>query len=631
MNFTSKILIALTIIGNTLSAQNAVKWIPSDAFVATGLKIDRLKADLKLSKTTEREFYKAFTNKITESSRKHEEKLILSLLETPEKYNVNALDGAAGFVANKDSLYLGGCFFGLTNSEKIEQLVDSLSGTTRKTSDKAITKELSYFITEDIFVAWNSTKVLIGGGKIMRKNQFSFYSEKSSIDKEVQRKEYFEQTKVYLHEIFANKSSLPNTANYKAFSGVKKDLWFFTDYSKFMGIYSEVINSSFGIYRSRSETMMMNSLQTIYNDMIYVAGLNFNESNLVIDFEVQQGEKLKELTTKIYDRKLNKKFFKYLPSSTVGFVSIAINVEETINGMFELYKPLFAGVPRFGQKAKTVIELIQLALDEEGIGSILQGDMIFAVHDIPVADKEVKEYVMDANYNYTDTTFIKRKMDPKFVVMATIGKEESFDILLRGLMAIEGAEVDNNKYKIRAPRSVKRTFGELTLLVHDGIAFFTNDDKLIDDVILKGGYPKNQQIEKRLQKMAKKSPTTIVFDPSKIINGMEETLSLDSAELILLNSVKNLDASVEITTSGLKKKIATSQIVVKNANSNTSIGHALNIMDAFYQVEQINRAKWNHSSAETATEAVESVEEEATEVDAPAEEATEEPILIEGK
>lgn len=622
MKFTSKLILALTFIGTSLSAQNAAKWVPENAFMATGIKLDRLNTDLTLNKATQREFYKYYTNKITKSTRKNEEKLILSLLETPEKYDINVLDGASGFLSSKDSLFLGGAFFGLTSTKKIELLVDSLSQKFNDLTSSVRTEKLSYFISEDIFVAWNAKKVLIGGGKVFRKNRYGYYGDSGKSNREVQEKEYLEKVAVYLDEIFAEKSSIVNNTNFKAHSVVKKDLWFYTDYSSLISTYMEFMSSMGGFYSNQMQMSMINSIKSLYGNVIYAVGVNFNQSDLIIDLEMQQGEKLRELASKIYDRKLNKKFFKYLPSTTVGFVSVAVNIEESINGMFELYKPMMQSIPRFGQKATTVIELVQLALDEEGLGSILQGDMLFAVHNLPVLDKEVKEYVMDEDYNYKDTTFIKRKMDPKFVLMATIGKEESFDIILKGIMALEAAEVDGKQYKLRTPRKLRREFGNFSLIVHDDIAFFTNDDSLINHVILKGGLPKNLQIDKRLQKLARKSPSALVFDPQSIYTGLEETVKLDSAELILFNAAKKMNSSVEITTSKMNKKMVTSKVWVKNANSTTSIGQALDLLDAFHSVEEINRAKWRsyeteatvEGSADVAapTEAItEDVEEEA--------------------
>lgn len=604
MKLTSKILIALTVFGTSiLTAQNAAKWVPENAFVVAGLKLDRIKADLLISKTSEREFYQTFIDKFTRKSRRKEETMLVDILENPQSISANILQGAAGFVAQKDSLTIGGCFFGITSTEKISHLVDSVTQKIKSPIKAVRSDNFNYVISKNLIFAWNKNKFFIGNGMISHTNNYNnvwIGETDNKAERELQAQDYLEKAALYIDETFQGSTSITKTANFKAHSVTKKDAWIWADYSAMMNTYFQVMSRS-GFGMRTSQLSMMNSLRSIYDNLVYAVGFNFNASNIVLDVEMQQGEKLRELTSKIYDRKLNKKFFKYLPKNTVGFMSIAINVEESINGMFELYKPFFETVPMYGQKAKTAIELIQLALDENGLGSILQGDMLFACHDASVVDKEVRDYVMDENYEYKDTMIIKRKMDPKFVLMATIGKEESFDIVLRGLLAVDAAEFNENQYNLKTPRYLRREIGDLTLVVHDGIAFFTNDIILVNKVILQGGYPKNQQMEKRIQKMARKSPSTVVFYPEMILKGMEETFKLDSAELLVLNSVKDMGSTVEITNSGLKKKMAKSKIVIKNTQGQTALGHVLDIMDAYDASRKIRRARWE-SSAETEVE-----------------------------
>lgn len=632
MQKVQKLFLALSVLISGVSqAQNAVDWLPSNVFGASGINLVNLKKDLQTSELTKREFYKEFADNFTSGYRGSKNEVILSLLETPETFNIDITKGLAGFVSMTEQIYFGGCFMGISDPEKIKNYVDSFAAEFTDTSVVLYSNSLNYFVSEDITIAWNNEKVLVGGGistsefghtdKIIAESleQMSWEEQRK-----VQKESYLKGVQLYLDELFLQKNftGLSATSKFKKNKTTQKDMWAWVDYGPIMHKYSSLMNTMM-YYEGASPAI--DAVTDLYQGTNYSLGFNFNESDLVIDAVMNQGDRIHEITKNIYKRKLNKKFFNFLPASTVGYFTVAADLEETINASFELYKPMFSANPFLGERIRTGIELIQLALDEEAIGNIIKGDILLAVHELEVGPKKVISYEMDEEYNYVETVSYKEELNAKFVVMATVGNEKNFNLILQAISAFGGLQKTETNYQVSYDRSLMRTFGDMYVSMHDGIAFFSNDSALIHQTIPNGGFPKNNRIDKKLQSKARKSVQSIVFNPQKLYEGLEKYEHLDSSEIEMFNHLKSTESTFSAYTSKPKGQSISTQITIHNNDSATTLGHVFNLISAYGDYEKARRARWSSAPAigdAAAYDDYEVYEEEVPTYEA-AEEATE--------
>lgn len=633
MQKIQKLFIALSVLISGVSqAQNAVDWLPSDVFGASALNLVNLKKDLQTSEFAEREFYKEFVDNFTSGYRGTKNQMIVSLLENPDTFNIDITKGLAGFVSMTEEIYFGGCFLGITNPEKIKNFVDSFAAEFNDTSVVFYSNQLNYFVSSSVTIAWNNEKVLIGGGISTSEFNHSreMYIGEDQLTWQEKRKlkteSYLKGAQLYLDQLFLQKDfkGLSSTSKFKKNKITQKDIWAWMDYGPIMQRYSSMMNTMM-YYDAQPPATSTSTITELYKGTNYSFGFNFNESDLVIDAVMNQGDRIHDITKKVYKRKLNKKFFNYLPASTVGYVAIAANMEEAITASMELYKPMFAANPFLGERIRTGIELVQLALDEEAIGNIIKGDIILAVHELEVGPKKVIKFEMDEEYNYVETVTYEEELNAKFVIMATVGNEDNFNLILQAIGAFGGLQKTETNYKVAHDRFLMRTFGDMYVSLHDGIAFFSNDSSLIHETIPNGGYAKNNRIDKKLQSLTRKSIQTIVFDPAKLYEGLEKSGDLDSSEIVMFNHLKNTQTSLTAFTSKPKGQSISAQITINNSDSATTLGHVLNLITAYGDYEKARRARWSLQPAIGVAEAYDDYEvyEEEVPTYEAAEEATE--------
>ena len=635
------ILFLLTI---SIKAQEAIKWIPKESMFTMGMNLEKLKADLVGAQTTKREFYTSALSNFTHDEDSIQRKVLLRMIESPDSFGIKTSSGLGAFYQFKNNFMFGGCFLALADGNSIKNLVNEIQKTFTDTSVYYTSPIVNYFLSSSISIAWNNEKVFIGSGRVILKNENNWleYDEEAyagtlvdsaaaypeaadpevhynktvldsvavrseedyveTIDyneddylKKIKEKQKLEtdstltELQTTIENLFSNSFlSIETENNFLVYKKTRQhDVWFWADYAKLMENTSNLFTTAHW-----PGATLFDGIRSLYGDITCAFGFNLGQSDLNIILEMKQNGQLKELNKKIYDRKLNKDFFNYLPKQTIGFFSVAINIEEALNSIVDLYSPMLKNYPVYGENAATSLELIQLVLDEKALGNIIKGDVLCAFHTVDVIEKESIELIMDEEYNYTEKAIRKKDLTPKFVLMATVGDEKSFDLVMRGIQMTNIIYRTDGMYKVKMYESTKKDIGELYIMVHNGIAFFSNDSVLINDIIPNGGYKKSNQIEKRLQKLALQSATSLYFNPNLLIDAFEKSETLDSNQTVLLQAFKKAYTSIEIASNKPKKTKWKATISIKNAPDQTAIAHMLDLFEAYNLYNTLKRARW---------------------------------------
>jgi len=234
---------------------------------------------------------------------------------------INFLKGATYFVI-PTSVSKGVAVFGLAfdikDHETIEDGIEDLIDETglEYELDKMRDNDFGFAFIEEIgCIAWdNETAVYLIGDRFR-------YTE--SIMNE------FEDIVEDLYESKNGDSNILNNASFSNFYKNKGDLGLWTSADAFLdlGPVQEIWEKAF------EEAGTGVSLDDVTKDSYYIANLNFNKGEVVLNFEVEASDYMKETTKNLYNGGVDKEMLKIFPGNSLLLGSASINASEMLNSI----------------------------------------------------------------------------------------------------------------------------------------------------------------------------------------------------------------------------------------------------------------------------------------------------------
>lgn len=176
---------------------------------------------------------------------------------------------------------------------------------------------------------------------------------------------------------------------------------------------------------------------------------------------------------KIMNRKLNKKFLKYVNSDkAIGFMGYSIDTKAYLEEFPKLMKQTYGAF--LGRNMEEEIELgtdlFSLLLDEEAVSKVIKGDALFVINGLNTKDVTYTTYDYDDDYNQKEVTKTKKETLPDFLFMFSSEDNRLMNKLIKYGMNKRYVTVNNNIYKIEEKKSPV----DIYFMIKDGIVFFGN-------------------------------------------------------------------------------------------------------------------------------------------------------------
>lgn len=163
------------------------------------------------------------------------------------------------------------------------------------------------------------------------------------------------------------------------------------------------------------------------------ADLFLNETNIQIKSEMTYGGDLADAFSKIYSKKIDKQFTKYLSNSDLGFASFAYDTEEMLNAYPDIVKNMMLRYDTaYADEYSLFADLFSLIIDEENIANAITGDALFILNEVSNKEVEYYSYDYDENYNYERKLKTKVELLPDFSFL--MGSNE--DVLIQKLFRL---------------------------------------------------------------------------------------------------------------------------------------------------------------------------------------------------
>ena len=236
--------------------------------------------------------------------------------------------------------------------------------------------------------------------------------------------------------------------------------------------------------------LWVSSLQDVYNSISpelgaygksgLMKGYGSLSAKLFMDdksFRISTGLELAEdqadAYKKIMNRKLNKKFLKYVNSDkAIGFMGYSIDTKAYLEEFPKLMKQTYGAF--LGRNMEEEIELgtdlFSLLLDEEAVSEVVKGDALFVINGLNTKDVTYTSYEYDDDYNQKEVTKTKKETLPDFLFMFSSEDNRLMNKLIKYGMNKRYVTVNNNIYKIEEKKSPI----DIYFMIKDGIVFIGN-------------------------------------------------------------------------------------------------------------------------------------------------------------
>lgn len=189
---------------------------------------------------------------------------------------------------------------------------------------------------------------------------------------------------------------------------------------------------------------------------------------------------LAEMSKRLYARKPNGKFRKYLTDKTLGFFNVNINSEAYLRDMPAYMAKYYGGL--LGPQQDLVewgLMALEVALDEKAIAQVMPGDHLFVVNGLRKFRKEYIDYSYDDDYNATEVKKTKDETLPVFIWMFTSKDQRLFR---KGLDLAVAKTLGKMQDGIYAFSSKKGMDFPMYVLLKEDLVMVSNDSLALHDI-----------------------------------------------------------------------------------------------------------------------------------------------------
>jgi len=251
------------------------------------------------------------------------------------------------------------------------------------------------------------------------------------------------------------------------------------------------------------------SLKSGYRDMFF--DLAQQQNKITLKASVTLGKDLINLTKKLYARKPNPKFAKYLTTETLGYFNVNINTEAYLKEM-----PAFFGknLKKYFGKENELFELLtlglEIALDEKAIAKIMPGDNLVVVNGITNLKVDYVDYEYDDNYEAKEVKKTKEEKMPSFIWMFTSEDQRIIRKTADVAVSKNEAILADGIYKIKQGNG--KDF-PVYLMFKEDLVMISNDSLALNKILHQD---RPAKVNKSFVKLMKGSKFSAAFQTGKI-------------------------------------------------------------------------------------------------------------------
>lgn len=235
------------------------------------------------------------------------------------------------------------------------------------------------------------------------------------------------------------------------------------------------------------------------NSNLSTAHLYFDKEEMRIETESFMDPKMYEIVENFSKAKLNKDFFKFLPSGKpLAYYSFSFDSKIMLDQLPDIMKASYGDIlsREAGMDVSDIFDLFSVMLDEEAISKVFKGDALLILNSIRPIEIEYTTYDWDENFESVERKETRLETLPEFLFMTSTEDPESINKLLKLGGASGDMEFKNGYYHVKGGQYNPM---QLFMCVKGGIAFLCNSQEQINFIMNGGG--KNSLSKDHMKRM----------------------------------------------------------------------------------------------------------------------------------
>ena len=289
--------------------------------------------------------------------------------------------------------------------------------------------------------------------------------------------------------------------------------------------------------------------------------LYFEKDAARLTYNMEVNDRWKKAIKKMYRSKIDQSFFNYFnENEIIGYTSIAMNTEAVLDEYPNLISDIYGGMlPDFKDEMEVSSELFSILLDEEAIGDLVSGNMLFILNDLGEKEVTYTTYEYDDDYNETKVEKTKKELSPEFTFMVGSENEKLLFKLIKLGVKHKALEQNANYYKMNLPN---KTPFDLYAVIKDEIVFITSSEKQIANIVSANPV----SVLGNHKKMIRKNAAVMYLDVKKLLAKIPaEELRKDEKKMVSF-ATDNLN-NAYYKSGKMKGNNMVSEFVLETANN----------------------------------------------------------------
>ncbi|SDW91939.1 hypothetical protein SAMN05444411_102461 [Lutibacter oricola] len=471
-----KILLIAAIFTSFVSlAQNIESKIPNSAEAVVSINADRLVELVSISEFNNYNFSKQIFKEV---NRKSDDGLTITSIKD---FGFNVNSKAFYFYKKTDSISYHSVLVKLTDKNKFENLIP------KRSKEKIVSEVTMNILAENgSILIWNDNLLFFSGYQ-KDANYFSENEDRFMAVTENENKSYYsvkkkitaKWAKKYAFDIFKGngKKSILSNKNYTASKSKNAAA------SVWVRNYGQLINSAMSNMAGMSSLVGLQAKSNLYGFESVTANLYFEEKAARLTTKMEVSTEWQKVFKQFYKSKMDKNFYTYFNQNDVlAYFSLSMDMQAMLEEYPALVSSMYgAMMPNFKEEMELGTDFLSLIIDEEAIGELITGDMLFVLNDFTEKEMTYKSYKYDDNYKKKEVTKTKKEVAPDFTIM--IGSKKGKLLNKAANLGIKHKLIENEEgyYKVNIPQS-KMPF-DLYAVVKNNILFFTTSKEKISNIV----------------------------------------------------------------------------------------------------------------------------------------------------
>ena len=501
--------------------QDLLQHIPADATFVSAVNPKNLNSKVSLDKLRQYKFYQGMVDMMAMQAGPMST-TVKDVFNEPSMYGMDFMSSSYTYgKIGEESSYFG-YLFKLSDAGKFAGFFEGVMGGMMPVEDKGKFKQMSF--GPDMALAWTNNMAVImrgdvtnatppgqGSWELNEEGEPEFTPEKEEAPKVV-----LDLTGQINSVLAGSTNSIRNNVRFMQAHNESRDAMLFFDYNYIMQLSEMAQGGGMNAYNPMASYMGM--LGDFYKDTYMAMGLNFDPGAVSMDIDMYSNPKMMKLMEQMFrDTKLNKKFLKYIPKKDLlGYMSFAFNVENTAKAYKSFGLDMAKNIPGYGDMAVDILDIIDIAIDEQSLYNLLKGDMMVAITGVKEFEKLITTYEYDEDFNQKEVQKMGKETLPEFTMMMSYGNQNDIMKFFRLGQKARVLIPQGNFFSVSVPDMPMEMF----LAMKDGILFLSNNKEFVGNR-LSSGYAKKDRISKKHCKMMKKNGFLMFMDIPQMLTTFE--------------------------------------------------------------------------------------------------------------